>query len=162
MRNIRGYAAAVVLCALGLWLATASALAEGKPLKIPATAPPDYPFMCGDTPVIAHAVVQNSLKIFDRRDGSTRLMFNGPSQTVLTGDGKMFTINSGGPGTLIFPRDGEFASSIVARGQTTYVSPTGAWLYTGRLVIDPLTGNIQSHTGSTTDLCLLYFSQPSR
>jgi hypothetical protein len=30
------------------------------------------------------------------------------------------------------------------------------WQYTGLVKVDPMTGNIISHTGNVTDLCLLF------
>ncbi len=148
---------AFVLCALAVGLATTSALAAG-PIKFPAPTPPDYPFMCGDQAIIAHAVVNGNIKIFTARDGTTRVMFNGRFETILTrvSDGTTFNINSNGPGTITILPGADFPSSITARGQTSYFTPTRAWQYTGLVMIDPMTGNIISHTGNVTDLCLLF------
>jgi len=82
MRTLR-IVRAIVLCALGVGLATSTALAAG-PIKSPAPTPPDYPFMCGDLLINAHAVVNGNIKIFTARDGTTRVMFNGRFETILT------------------------------------------------------------------------------
>ena len=71
-------------------------------------------------------------------------------------DGATFNINSNGPGTITIPAGADFPSTIAARGQTSYFTPTGGWQYTGLVMIDPMTGNVISHTGNVTDLCLLF------
>ena len=156
MRTLR-IVRAIVLCALGVGLATSTALAAG-PIKSPAPTPPDYPFMCGDQLINAHAVVNGNIKIFTARDGTTRVMFNGRFETILTrvSDGTTFKINSNGPATITIPAGADFPSTIAARGQTSYFTRTRAWQYTGLVMIDPMTGNVISHTGNVTDLCLLF------
>ncbi len=132
--------------------------AAGNPGRVPLpTGDLSGPF-CGDAigTVLLHAAINNEyLKTFTLQDGTVKLQVNGRFVTTVTGNGKTLTFNSSGPGAFYFRPDGSVIQTGLGRVLFIGAHGEGIWLYTGNLVVDPLTGLLLSHSGGSTDICAL-------
>jgi len=144
------------------------ASAGGNPGRVPALPIP-APYtaaLCGadlgDVTVSVDVATYNEyVKVFNFKDGSTRVQFNGYLAETVVGNGKTLHFNASGPGAIFTAPDGTFY--LVTEGHLFYTGPPGTtqpglFLYAGRAVLEvEPSGNaiVASYTGHRTDVCAL-------
>jgi hypothetical protein len=159
MRPIPRILGAMLMATLAVALTTMGAAATGKPDRQPAPTPPDVlTEVCGPAvgPVLAHITTNRQhITTFTNSDGSLRISFNGASVSSFTrvANGKTVSVNASGPATLIFRSDG--TASFVSRGLLVAIESDGIWQFAGRVVVDPETFEITSHSGRVTSICAM-------
>jgi hypothetical protein len=127
--------------------------AAGNPDRQPLGPGPDVTVHCpqGYTGVLHDQVAKEYAKTFVERDGTVRVRVEGRLLETFTGNGKTLNFNGSGPGTITFYTDGSV--SAVFNGLSVRIRPYGLWVYTGRVTVDPATGNILTHSGTIRDIC---------
>ena len=152
----------VVLAAAALSLTPASGFAAGNPGRTPLPTPPDVVGpLCGPSigTVVAHISVNREyIKTFTNTNGTLRFGINGFAQSTVTANGKTLAFNTSGPATITVNSDGTTAS-IISEGHSFVIGPTGPntgiLAVTGRITVDPATGNVIVLSGHVTDVCAL-------
>jgi hypothetical protein len=140
---------------------SASALAGGNPNRQPLPNPPDVVGpLCGASigTVVAHLSVNREyIKTFTEKDGTVRLEINGFAQSTVTANGKTLSFNSSGPATITIHPDNTVTN--IGQGHAFVIGPTGPntgiLVVTGRISVDPATGNVVVLSGHVTDVCAL-------
>jgi hypothetical protein len=151
-----------VLSAGALYVGSAGVLAAGNPGRTPLPTPPDVVgLLCGPSvgTVVAHISVNREyIKTFTNTNGTLRFGINGYAQSTVTANGKTLAFNTSGPATVTVNPDGTTVSNI-GEGHAFIIGPTGPntgiLLVTGRITVDPATGNVIVLSGHVTDVCAL-------
>ena len=155
MQAPRRIAFALVIATAVFAAAAATALAGGNPGRQPLGPGPDVTIQCpqGYTGVLHDQVNIEYVKTHVEADGTLREQINGRLLETFTGNGKVVTFNGSGPGTITFFPD--HSITAIFQGLTVRVPRAldGLWVYTGRVSVDPATGNILSHSGTIRDIC---------
>jgi hypothetical protein len=141
------------VCVVLLLATSLAARAGGNPDRQPLGPGPDVTINCpqGYSGVLHDQVNSEYLMTFVERDGTVIWRIDGRLLETFTGNGKVLSFNGSGPGTITFFTDGSV--SAVFQGLTVRVRANGLWVYTGRVSVDPATGNILSHSGTIRDIC---------
>ena len=146
---------ALVVAVAVFGAAAATALAAGNPDRQPLGPAPDATIQCpqGYSGVLHDQINNEYVKTHVEADGTVRQQVNGRLLETFTGNGKVVTFNGSGPGTITFFPD--HSITAIFQGLTVRVPRAldGLWVYTGRVSVDPATGNILSHSGSVRDIC---------
>ncbi len=156
MLGFRRVLAAFALSSVLILGGSVTASAAGNPDRDPFPAGGPLEINCGGIPAVATTTFDKEFaKTYTLADGTVKVMVEGNESVTVTGNGKVLTFNTSGPGALYFRPDGSV--TVVVEGHNFYIAPTldGMWLYKGHLVVDGATGLITSQNGNVTDICAL-------
>ena len=161
MLGFRRALVVAVLSTAAIGFSSVTAVAGGNPGRTPLPNPPDVVGpLCGPTigTVVAHISVNREyIKTLTQKDGTLRLEINGFAESTVTANGKTLSFNSSGPASITIHPDNTV--TIVGQGHGFVIGPTGPntgiLLVTGRITVDPNTGNVIVLSGHVTDVCAL-------
>jgi hypothetical protein len=161
MLGFRRALVVAVLSTAAIGFSSVTAVGAGNPGRTPLPNPPDVVGpLCGPTigTVVAHISVNREyIKTFTQKDGTVRLEINGFAESTVTANGKTLSFNSSGPASITIHPDNTVTN--VGQGHAFVIGPTGPntgiLVVTGRITVDPNTGNVIVLSGHVTDVCAL-------
>ena len=161
MRRIMRGAVAALVVLVGVWLTAGGVLAAGNPGREPLSVGDLTGPFCGAAlgDVLLHVDLNKEyVKTYTLQDGTTKFQVNGRFIADVSANGRLVTLNAGGPGALYIHPDGSVVATGFGRVLFIGIHGEGIWLYNGNALFDGATGLVISHTGHSTDVCALLSS----